>query len=348
MLNSAKQKKQDKISSPLGRLGRAPFILSRTDSIGDVILTLPMAGFLKKKYPNCKIYFLCQSYTRPIVECCSYIDEILDWTTLKEKNNLNLSEEARNAEIIHVFPNKQIAKIAKREKIHRRVGTTNRLYHWLYCNVLIRFSRKNSDLHEAQLNLKLIQKHIGKQTIPLEDIQKSFGFTRLASLPESLKKYLHSNKINLILHPKSKGSAQEWGLTNFNRLMDLLSPEKYNILITGTESEGELFRDELSLQKEHVTDLSGKMTLSELFSFIQAADALIACSTGPLHMAAALNKIAIGIYPSHRPMHAGRWAPLGTYVKIVSSKSPGDSLENIPPIEILEALESGIASKFLY
>jgi ADP-heptose:LPS heptosyltransferase len=53
------------------------------------------------------------------------------------------------------------------------------------------------------------------------------------------------------------------------------------------------------------------MDLGGLMAFIAAADALIAASTGPLHIASALGIKAIGLYPPIRPMHPGRWAPLG-------------------------------------
>ena len=57
-------------------------IISRTDSIGDVILTLPVAGELKRQFPQLHIIFLGSSYTKPIVECCPYVDEFADWTEI--------------------------------------------------------------------------------------------------------------------------------------------------------------------------------------------------------------------------------------------------------------------------
>ena len=41
---------------------------------------------------------------------------------------------------IHVFPKKEIAQLAKSADIQLRVGTTNRIYHWLTCNKLINLS----------------------------------------------------------------------------------------------------------------------------------------------------------------------------------------------------------------
>ena len=55
----------------------------------------------------------------------------------------------------------------------------------------------------------------------------------------------------------------------------------------------------------------GKLSLDELIAFILACDGLVAASTGPLHIAAALGKRAIGLFSARKPIHPGRWAPLG-------------------------------------
>ena len=51
--------------------------------------------------------------------------------------------------------------------------------------------------------------------------------------------------------------------------------------------------------------------MDEFISFINLCDVLVAASTGPLHIAAALGKKAIGLYSPRRPIHPGRWAPVG-------------------------------------
>jgi ADP-heptose:LPS heptosyltransferase len=207
------------------------FIISRTDSIGDVVLTLPVAGFLKQQYPDSYIYFLGQTYTQPVVEMSKNIDEFLDWSKIK-KNSLkeqilffkNLSAD----EIIHVFPSKAISKLAQKAKIPVRIGTRNRWYHWFYCNKLVKLSRKKSNLHEAQLNLKLLS---DKEIPTLKEINSFYKVKDFEPLTDNLQKYIASDKINLILHPKSKGSAREWGLENYAKLIELLPQEKYNILL---------------------------------------------------------------------------------------------------------------------
>lgn len=38
---------------------------------------------------------------------------------------------------------------------------------------------------------------------------------------------------------------------------------------------------------------------------------MVASGTGPLHLAAALGINAIGLFPTIRPIHPGRWQPIG-------------------------------------
>jgi heptosyltransferase III len=119
----------------------------------------------------------------------------------------------------------------------------------------------------------------------------------------------------LILHPKSRGSAREWGLGNYVRLVGLLPRERFKVFVTGTAADGQLLAPLLAEHPE-LTDLTGRLTLGQLMTFISKADGLVAASTGPLHLAAALGVHALGIYPPIRPMHPGRWAPVGRKVRV--------------------------------
>jgi len=290
-------------------------IISRTDSIGDVVLTLPLAGFLKSKFPEIYILFLAKNYTRSVVELSAGVDEFVSWDEIEKLN----SEEDKIEEIkslkadtiIHVFPKQEIARLAKKAGIPNRIGASGRLYHYLNCNKIVPLSRRNSNLHEAELNMQLIKPLI-KTELPKLDSIPDF-YTLKYSLSDNIKivEFIDSKKFNLILHPKSKGSAREWPLQKYSELIKILPKEKFKIFVTGTAEESELMGDFLNKNKELVIDMTGKFTLNELISFIQQADGLVAASTGPLHIAAMLNKLAIGIYPPIRPMHPGRWAPIG-------------------------------------
>jgi heptosyltransferase III len=304
-------------------------ILSRTDSIGDVILTLPMAGVLKKHLPGCHLLFLGKSYTKPVIEASQNVDQFLDWDEIQTSDAGDPVTRIRdlNAEIIiHVFPDRKICKLSKQAGIPLRIATSHRWFTGFYCNDLVHFSRMNSDLHEAQLNLKMLAPLGITQEFSLTEIPNYYGLSKVNSdeaignrqqaignnYPLSLIRNSSSVIRNsLILHPKSKGSAREWGLDNFSRLIELLPKEKFNIFITGTREDGLLMKDFLEKNKDKVTDLTGKLSLSELISFIASCDGLVAASTGPLHIAAALGKQVLGLYAPMKPIYPKRWAPLG-------------------------------------
>ncbi len=272
-----------------------------------------MAGILKQEFPDSTIIFLGKKYTKPIIDACEYIDEFIDWDEIKmriESGKWRMDSEILKADIIlHVFPVKQIQKLAKKTKIPLRIGTSHRVYSWLYCNKLVHYSRKKSNFHEAQLNLKLLKPLGINREYTVSEISDLYGLTKIPPSNNILPP--DPNRFDLILHPKSKGSAREWGLDNFSKLIGLLPEDKFRISVTGTKEEGELMKDFLFQHRNRINDMTGKLSLAELLSFINVCDGLVAASTGPLHIAAALGKRVIGIYAPMRPIFPERWAPLG-------------------------------------
>lgn len=294
-------------------------IISRTDSIGDVILTLPMAGALKACNPDLEILFLGKSYTQDVVALSQYVDEFLNWDDVydsSEEEKRNFIADLNADTIIHVFPRPDIAKASAKAKVPFRIGSTGRLYHYLYCNKLVPLSRKKSPFHELQLNFKLLEPIIGKAPFPeLNEMAKFYGF-QIKNKPDGkLTALIDTKKFSLILHPRSKGSAREWPLDRYESLIKLLPDKEFKIFVTGTETEAEMMKSFLAKNSDRITDLTGRFTLNEFIQFIDLCDGLVAASTGPLHIAAALNKLAIGIYPPIWPMHPGRWAPIGQHAE---------------------------------
>ena len=290
-------------------------IISRTDSIGDVVLTLPMAAVLKTHFPSVRICFMGKAYTRPVIEACTWVDEFID---LADFMNKPLLIDGKPPEcIIHVFPTRPIAKRARQLGIPLRIGTSSRLYHWGSCNKLVRLSRKNSDLHEAQLNLVLLKPFGIEESYTLQALGSMTGLEKIPALQPRFQALLNNGKYNLILHPKSQGNGREWPLERYIELIKLLPPDDYSIFISGTSKEREALQPLLEAVGDRVTDIVGEMSLPEFMAFIKASDGLVASGTGPIHLAAALGIDAFGIYPPIRPVHPGRWAPLGPRVRVL-------------------------------
>jgi heptosyltransferase-3 len=296
-------------------------IISRTDSIGDVMLTLPICVWLKENIPGVELIYLGKNYTKPVVDCFSVIDEFVDWNRIEglpTSQRIEALHELHASAIIHVFPNKDIAALAKKAKIPMRIGTSHRTYHLLTCSHRLNFTRKSSPLHEAQLNFELLRP-FGLTEIPsLEIVSEMVSAFKpvQVELPKNIDEMLSAALKTVVLHPKSQGSAVEWPMQSYAELANKLADNGYTVFFTGTEKEGELYRKDLP-NNPSIIDLSGTMSLEQLIVFIGKMQNLVACSTGPLHIAGFLGVRTIGLFSPRKPIHPGRWQALGSNVSIL-------------------------------
>ena len=294
------------------------FLVARTDAIGDVVLTLPVAGRLKQLFPGCRVVLIGRAYTAPVAAACPWVDEVLDFDALQKlpaAARVGALRAYGALAIVHVFPNRALALLARRAGIPVRIGTRNRWWHWLTCNRLVALSRRRSPLHEAQLNLRLLAPLAAAEALPLPAVAalvRLLAPEPLAAAWQLLLAQRRPGQLNVVLHPRSRGSAREWGPANFGRLAQLLHRAGHRVFVTGTAAEGAELAGWLAENGAYLAaDLTGQLALPQFLAFLAAADGIVAGSTGPLHLAAALGRHALGLYPPIRPMHPGRWGPLG-------------------------------------
>ena len=290
-------------------------VISRTDSIGDVILTLPLTAALKEKFPHCKVTFLCKNYTAPIVRNYTAVDHVLVLDDLLKLSDREQPEQLISSSydaIVHVFPNKQLGKLFKKAKVPVRIGTSHRIHHLFTCNIRPSFTRKGSDLHESQLNFKLMEA-FGFTQVPSIDQILNFN-SNFSVKPTKLPSLFDGKDLadTVCLHPKSQGSAVEWPMEKYVELAHRLVEQGKTVCFTGTENEGKLFRNEIPTH-ERIMDSTGQLTIDQLQSLIHESYGLVACSTGPLHIAAIQGKRAVGLYSPRVPIHPGRWKPIGAH-----------------------------------
>lgn len=289
-------------------------LIVRTDRIGDVVLTLPLAGIIKKYYPDCKITFLVRKYTESLVRNHPSIDNIL---ILKELNgkpaaleNAKMISAYKFDSCIVVYPTFTIALIIYLSRISERIGTGYRWYSILFNNKVYQH-RKYAEKHELEFNVQLL-KNIGINEvinksdvkfdlkISKEDHDKAESILR-ADLPDPGKKII-------LVHPGSGGSAIDLPVEKFIEIVQFLEKKNdYEIIITGSENEKKLC-GKLQIS-EKVRNLAGMFNLGELTALISMSDLFISNSTGPIHIAAAMGKDTIGFYPKITACLPVRWGP---------------------------------------
>lgn len=323
-------------------------LICRTDNIGDVVLTLPLAGYLKSRFPQARIDLLCRAYVAPAMRHCRWFDSVI---AVEEAGDLDAFFAGRGDDaVIFAFPDRRLAKAAKRARVPNRVGTSHRLYHWLTCNRLAHFSRVKSGLHEAQLNFLLLRA-IGIDHVPATgEMAALYGLS--APRRDAVDALLAPGRRHIILHPKSNGSGREWPLAHFTALArELADRPDIQLFVTGSAAEGTLIAQQAPelLALPNVRDVCGKLDLDGLVALIGACDGLVASSTGPLHLAAALGRRALGLFPPIKPLDPGRWGPLGVQAEVICADQPcagcADSatctcMQSITPREVAARLRA--------
>ncbi len=322
-------------------------IISRTDNIGDVVLTLPVCIAVRTKFPQCKISFLGKEYTEAIVQACPAIDEFISYNKLCEMEHsspISCADYLRSLKadiIVFVFPETKAMKWAAAARIPSRIATSGRWQSWLYCNHRIKMSRKRSELHEAQLNFKLLSP-LGIEEIPTLAKLSQSAFIPAPSPNAKVMEIIHNipSGKRIILHALGV-SGVDWPLDSFFNLARLLAAEKFEIIFTGTESDGIILRKQLPSSAQF-HDVTGKFSLTELIQFIGQCQALVACSTGPMHIAAALGITTLGLYSPQRPIHPGRWAPIGPRTHYLCATNFHQKHLDIPVENVFQTIMSAL------
>jgi ADP-heptose:LPS heptosyltransferase len=301
-------------------------LVSRTDRIGDVVLTLPLCALLREKL-GAEVIALSQEYCRPVFEACPHVSEVVEWDSVEKRGRAQRDLLARcHADVIlHVYPRMAIANAALAARIPLRIGTSHRWYHWATCNELEHYSRKRSNLHEAQLNIRLARRLLGDIAPSAQSLACRTTLQPRASLPSEVEGLLDPSITTVVLHPGSGGSGREWPLDRWHDLAWSLAGESFQLLISGSETERLALEPWLATLPPHAVDLMGRLDLAQLIALLARVDGIVAASTGPLHLAAALGRHALGLYPPTPPMHAGRWAPLGPRAEYLSINDPCDA-----------------------
>jgi ADP-heptose:LPS heptosyltransferase len=270
--------------------------------------------------------FLGRPYTAPRARGGAAVDEVLEWDdAAPPAARRAVVAGARADVVVHAFPRPAVARAAAAARVPLRVGTSRRWYHWLTCNRLESVARRDSPLHEAQLNVRLARSLLPRADQSLAELAPLARLTPRVAVPGAVAPLLAPDRFTLVIHPRSAGSAREWPLASWGALVAALPADRFRVLVTGSRDEGRAIAHWTAALPPHAHDLTGRLSLAELVAVLAAADGVVAASTGPLHVAAAAGTRALGLFPPVRPMHPGRWAPLGARAEVLVAPAPCDA-----------------------
>lgn len=292
-------------------------LVCRTDAIGDVVLTLPIAGRLADHF---EVDVLVRAYAAPVARASQSVKRVLEWDG-HEPLDLSVYDAA-----ILAFPDVDVAKALKEAGVPLRLGTGRRWPFRRYINLRHGVSRKYSGQHEAWHGLDLahvlqpVPGWIEPGAVPSTSPSDWAKWTGLQAEPwgevqkrvEGAASWLIPGRSHVILHPGSNNSATNWSIHQYAELMRSLINDGHRVIWTGTAQEAAAWPELPSwCQEVDAVNATGALKLEELMSLIQEVDGLVASSTGPLHLASALGRACVGLYGTDAPTWPERWHPMG-------------------------------------
>ncbi len=298
-------------------------LVIRNDKIGDFMLAWPSFAMLKLSMPQCRITALVPQYTVQLAKLCPWIDDVIvDYTANADKSQkkaLVAEIKSRNFDAsINLFSTTYNALLVWKAGIKYRLAPATKFAQVFY-NRRIKQRRSLSEKAEYQYNLDLIRAFLSDQSIPVVEPQApylSFPKDELAQQKQKLTNLLHldQNKPWLFVHAGTGGSANNLTLEQYATMLVGLD-YGHELIITAGPGEEEKAQQLLELVNNgngNGVVYSKNDGLIDFTRSIACASLFIAGSTGPLHIAAAIDVPTVGFFPSKRSSTPLRWLPLNS------------------------------------
>lgn len=279
-------------------------LVVRNDRLGDVILTLPAIAALRATYPDAWLGFMVHPGVAPLVRHVPAVDEIV-----LDPGDLPGAQQRiaafRPDLIVCISRGSRIPWAARKAEVPARIGTGYRVYSRLF-DRRVEERRRGAGLHEAELALSFAHRAgapEGDADFPIRVPQEA---------ADSARNWLALHGIDgpfVVLHPGSGGSCPSWPVGHHIQMATLLEGQGRRVVFSIGPGEDHVTA---ALDDEHprIRRLprfdGGLLALAALTSI---ATLVVASSTGPTHVAAALGTPVLAFHAPWPTCSASRWGP---------------------------------------
>jgi len=314
-------------------------LISRTDRVGDVVLTLPVFTALREMRPQIRIIGHVRSYTAPLLEGHPDVDEILlDDPAGRPLAFLDLVRGIRRVRpdaAILVHPSGRAVAACWFARVPVMVGRASNIWQMLMTHRMVQH-RSQNEKHEAAYNLDLLT-GIGMTPGPtpprlyINNNTKEWAARRLASVGFSAPP--------VFVHPGHGGSAHNLPLHRYVELVTGLRAAGVPVAVTfGPEERGlaPAFGREVPGEVAFISDVPD---IAHLAALLAAGKGFAGGSTGPMHLAAAAGITTVAFFPRRSSMTPFRWGPLGpsTHV-LMPPEDAGEGADEMSRLDIGAAI----------
>jgi len=298
------------------------FLISRTDAIGDVVVSLPVIERVLSREPSAEIHVLLQARTASMLAGHPGIQAV--HVRPADSGLVGLMQQIRPDVVLNLYHRDRAVMVAAKDAgVPIRVARARGLDQILAATHRLWQGRTGTGRHESQ-NLLDFLKPFGwdggwpqPPRLVLTPEERAQGTAELAAHPRPRVGLIHRGS-GAGAHP-----SEAW----WDQAKAALRQAGWHPVSLSPPANSDLPE----------TDLRG------LMARLAACDAILSPSTGPAHLAAALGVpllVLIGLRKNHAP---NRWSPMGERVQVLQYPGPEadltDGMDRISPEALLPHLD---------
>ena len=302
----------------------------KPSSLGDIVHGLQLAESLKREIDDLKISWVSREMFAPLVESCRTVEEVFIfnrygglWDFIRLLGDVRKREFEWVIDLQGLFRSGLICFFSRGENKAGRADAREGAKFFYPQMPPLPETGKGSHALEILLQFRKLF------DLPPE-LSGAIQFN--SDLPEAVKDKLLSNNsaAKLLFFPESRRAEKEWPY--FEKLSSRLLKTRKDIQIIWVASKP--IEVDLPFPREHFVNLSGETSIESLPALIETADIVLSNDSGPMHLAAALNKPTLGLFGPTSPTRFGPWGQLDRVLT-----APEGDLRNLDISKVQEQTE---------
>ncbi|MDH4276277.1 MAG: glycosyltransferase family 9 protein [Gammaproteobacteria bacterium] len=319
-------------------------LVVRNDKLGDFMLALPALALLKQRLPDVHIGVVVPHYTREMAEACPWINEVIvdpggslgNWHAYQAM--IRKIHQGKYDAVLTLFSTTRIGFALRAARIPERLAPATKVAQYFYNHRLVQ-RRSQSIKPEFAYNCDLVRHFLSLHGVEVSGEMPAgpylqFPDAEMDSSHLRLAQVLGVDRRTqwVFVHPGSGGSASNLTLAQYAELIIRLSlPPQARIVVTAGPTErplAESLRQMLRLSGVDVLVYHSTVGLRRFALNIASASVFIGGSTGPLHIAGALDVPTAAFYPRGRVTSALRWQTLNRPERRLAFAPPEPAAED--------------------
>jgi len=260
-------------------------LITRTDRIGDVLLSTPLIKTLRKNFPQGHIAMMVRPYARDIVLGNPYLDEVIIYDKYGSQRSFSTSmklawslKEKKFDLALILHPTNRAHWITFLAGIKKRVGF-NRKFGFLLTDK-IEHKKQEGKKHELEYTLDAIR------VLGIEPEDRDLFMPIRKKSEMYIEEFLTSCAVRrgeriVALNPCASCPSKIWPVERLAQVADKLTDEfKVKVVVVSGPDDIDIGRDLVKLMHGPCVDASGKTTISELASLLRRCHLFISNDSG--------------------------------------------------------------------